>query len=653
MGLIALVHWYNEYVSVVLEVGQSVERASARIFKYGTDETVEGLRRAEVGALSFLYSSDGLRRISWNNVELVRAIAWPIRDENWGTYPVSVISESVAGDDGFALDIAFTVGDGRLRCDLGIRADATGVLQADLDMTPVNGVFSTNRAGFTVLHPINPIAGSALTILHSDGSSERSSFPELIRPDQPARDIRSLSYGVDGQSVEIAFAGETFEMEDQRNWSDASFKTYCVPLVHPFTYEIAQTTRQSITVRLTGKPTQQGADARRTGLAFEKTSGVAPDIGVALESGWLPRREAPEIPGSYCVLRTAPGAEDAAALAEHASRYPSFDLEIRLPDDGVVEDGLRATAELLSEQGLVPARVIALPESYLGSHQPVGPWPDGPTPNDVLARVREVFPASSVGGGMLTNFTEVNRCRPDPLRCDYVTHGLTAIVHAGDDMSVLETLETLPHIFASAAALSDGLPYRLGLCAIGMRSNPYGAAVAANPDQVRRTMARIDPRHRGVFGACFAVGLLAATQGTPVRSLCLGAPVGPFGLVYDPMGYPQDGYDGSDRAVYPIYHVAQEASEMAGRRRLDLQGLPDGVIGYGVETEGRRRMMIANIGDKASDLELPGTGHALCLDVESFDAATRNADWLVTSDRVQTKTLDLPPLSIAFVDFPR
>ena len=28
--------------------------------------------------------------------------------------------------------------------------------------------------------------------------------------------------------------GDVFEMEDQRNWTDASFKTYCTPLRQPF-----------------------------------------------------------------------------------------------------------------------------------------------------------------------------------------------------------------------------------------------------------------------------------------------------------------------------------------------------------------------------------------------------------------------------------
>ena len=37
--------------------------------------------------------------------------------------------------------------------------------------------------------------------------------------------------------------GETFETEDQRNWSDASFKTYGTPLHLPFPVEVEEGTR--------------------------------------------------------------------------------------------------------------------------------------------------------------------------------------------------------------------------------------------------------------------------------------------------------------------------------------------------------------------------------------------------------------------------
>lgn len=46
-------------------------------------------------------------------------------------------------------------------------------------------------------------------------------------------DIAGLAHQVRGVTVGIDFSGETFEMEDQRNWTDASFKTYCRPLARP------------------------------------------------------------------------------------------------------------------------------------------------------------------------------------------------------------------------------------------------------------------------------------------------------------------------------------------------------------------------------------------------------------------------------------
>ena len=80
-----------------------------------------------------------------------------------------------------------------------------------------------------------------------------------------------------------------------------------------------------------------------------------------------------------------------------------------------VVTGADAVADLRAAKAAVPgaARVIALPRGYLKSHQPEGPWPEGAGPMDLIPLVREVFPGAEVGGGMLTNFTEFNRCPPD------------------------------------------------------------------------------------------------------------------------------------------------------------------------------------------------------------------------------------------------
>jgi D-apionolactonase len=102
-------------------------------------------------------------------------------------------------------------------------------------------------------------------------------------------------------------------------------------------------------------------------------------------------------------------------------------------------------------------------------------------------------------------------------------------VHAADDLSVWQTLEALPDIFATAAEIVAGKPLHLGLLSIGMRSNPYGAAVAPNPDRLRLPMAMDDPRQGTGFAAAYAVAVLARAAAAGVGSLALAMPDGPLG----------------------------------------------------------------------------------------------------------------------------
>jgi hypothetical protein len=57
----------------------------------------------------------------------------------------------------------------------------------------------------------------------------------------------------------------------------------------------------------------------------------------------------------------------------------------------------------------------------------------------------------------------------------------TPIVHAADDRSVMETLETLPAIIDSAKSIAGGKAWRVGPSGIGTRDNPYGTKPTPNP----------------------------------------------------------------------------------------------------------------------------------------------------------------------------
>ncbi|MEZ4515963.1 MAG: hypothetical protein R3C44_03665 [Chloroflexota bacterium] len=94
------------------------------------------------------------------------------------------------------------------------------------------------RIGFCVLHPIEGIAGSSYQAETPDGMVY-GELPKLIAP-QTIRDgleeplFPSCSNLIiatpTGIKIRTDFEGDLFEMEDQRNWTDGSFKTYCTPL---------------------------------------------------------------------------------------------------------------------------------------------------------------------------------------------------------------------------------------------------------------------------------------------------------------------------------------------------------------------------------------------------------------------------------------
>ncbi len=275
--------------------------------------------------------------------------------------------------------------------------------------------------------------------------------------------------------------------------------------------------------------------------------GIVPLVALAAEPGLTGAATLPGLEGAPVLLRVAADA-GAGVIAPFANKGP-VTLEVVLAE-GAAPD-FAPLARACAEAGLVPARVVALPAAYMKSHQPDGIWPDGSRPMDMVAPLRAAFAGHLVGGGMFTNFTEFNRCRPDGARVDFVTYGSTAIVHAADDLSVLETLEALPDIHASGQAIAAGLPLHLGLFSIGMRSNPYAPTCLPNPGRERLPMVMEDPRQDTSFAAVFAAGVLAGAAMGGVASLALAMTDGPLGAM-------------AGGGCRPVYHLIRFAQGLAG-----------------------------------------------------------------------------------------
>lgn len=457
--------------------------------------------------------------LSFDGLEVVRGISAPVRDENWATLDFAVQSE-VLSPSSYLCHFLGSQGlfAGTFRVELD---DDTCTAEAVLTFAK-SAVL--NRAGFCLLHPIAGVAGSPLVIRHPDESETTTVFPALISPAQPAQNIAGLSHRIGDVKVDIWFEGDVFEMEDQRNWSDASFKTYCRPLglPRPFTVAEGEVVKQKVTVRLSGHPAPRRTE-QVAPLVVEM-----PQVMLAFGAGESSLSSLSIFPDLPVLARINTSTDDSTLVALAAR--PSVALELVV--DELEEIDL--LAQRCAAAGLSPVRVVALPRPYLQSHQVEGPWPPGASPTDCMRTARRAFPDAQVGGGSLTNFAEFNRCRPS-LDADFTTFGNTAIVHAADDFSVCQTLEAIPDIFASAQSIGAGKPLHLGLFSIGMRSNPYGADVVPNPEARRIAMAGYDPRQDLEFAGAYALAVLTLAAAAGVQSIALSMPDGPLGAVGRPI----------------------------------------------------------------------------------------------------------------------
>lgn len=183
--------------------------------------------RAGLWSLEFERWSGWIRNIRLGDVEVIRAIYAGVRGENWETFRGRVTtSHQCQQDDQFEVNWVVEIEEPAYRFE--------GRVTGNLDSIEIviqgesNSKFLTRRTGMCVLHPME-LAGLVCEAGHVDGSINQREFPIEVEPQQPFFDIRTLSYPAGSASIGLEFSGEVFEMEDQRNWTDASFKTYCRP----------------------------------------------------------------------------------------------------------------------------------------------------------------------------------------------------------------------------------------------------------------------------------------------------------------------------------------------------------------------------------------------------------------------------------------
>ena len=551
------------------------------------------------GPLRALFYRGDLRYMKIGPVEMVRRVYVAVRDTSWGTVEPELTEEQIRTDaDGFAIeydarhaqgDIDFTW-HATIRATAGTSAEGVPEATVTFEMDGVAGSsFRTSRTGFCLLHPLRGCVGQPVVIEHPDGSRERGEFPRLILPTQPFYDVVGMEQPFDGGcSLAVRFEGEVFETEDQRNWADGSFKTYCRPLRLPFPYplERGQRVRQSVRLRFTGKPV---AESREPFLQLhDEVSGRVPAIGLRLPT-----------PGKAM--------SDQNAVRLKALRLSHLRADVRLSDSGWQESlsgaagdasRLQVPLELaVHAAGPSEAPVAALAQAAGRAGVRAARWivyeAQRSTPStELMALARRHLAAGGAAalcGGTAGNFVDVNRWRPQRDLVPGLAYPITPQSHSTDDLSLIENLQAHGDTVATARAFAPGSQICLGPVVLHRRPDPFAAGMDGGEQQ-----AVPDPRQRLPLGAAWTLGSVASLAAFPPDSVTYYDTIGPFGVT-----------DGD--TLFPLYHVLGDVGEFGRCEVLRLSG-PDPlrVAALAMRNGPRLRLLLASFDPAPQVLALSG-----------------------------------------------
>ncbi|MBK7998133.1 MAG: hypothetical protein IPK15_05225 [Verrucomicrobia bacterium] len=576
---------------------------SVPILRAGGEATRAIELRAGPLTLSFEPDTAFVRHVRLGDHEVLRAVYAAIRDHNWATVlPKITIRKQEVGENSFllAFDALCQKGVVDYSWSGTVSGDASGTIRFAFSGES-HSDFQRNRIGICILHPIAECSGKAVNVLHTDGTSESGAFPKEISPHQPFFDIKSLSYEVvnTGIVAKIDVEGDVFEMEDQRNWSDASFKTYCTPQARPKPHPVKKGERveQSVTLSLGGKvrPILPVNVGRSPQLSIATTPVFPlPPIGLCSASHQRPlsAREIERLKSLRLAhLRLDLNLSDAGypALLEQVSNEAvqiGVGLHLALGFSADVE--AQAGALLAHLQRLKP-RVL----QWIVLHEA-----QNPAAETTVQRARGVLQAYApnvlFAAGTRDFFTEINRDRPPAGGASSVCYSNNPQVHAFDELTMIENLAGQYYNVETARTITPR-PVVVSPITLRIRGN---ASAASEKPGLAELPGDVDARQMSLFGAGWTIGSIArlATTGF-VHSLTYFETTGWRGLMETeagsllPAAFPSE-----SGMVFPMYHVFADIAEFGNCQVYPTHSthplLADGLTLR--DASGRRRVLVAN-----------------------------------------------------------
>jgi hypothetical protein len=590
-------------------------------------------------------------------------IYFAVRDHNWDTIEGEISGEKIKkGERQFHIsymshhrkgpvDITF-------RCE--IRGEKTGHIEYLIDGEPASA-FLKNRIGFCVLHPVSECIGKPCTIDHGNGVISEKKFPEWISPHQPFKDIRSMEWMVrEGVRAKVLFAGEVFETEDQRNWTDASYKTYCTPLDIPFPVKIeaGEKVRQKIEldISVVDTVTSQEFEDQEFSFSLDEDLGFnLPGIGLGASSvydkldhqtvnlikklspdhiRWDIDLQAENLPDKLKQIRNdLAGMETGACLALFFGEDPEEDYN-----------------RFLKETSAWKSRIIYL---ILLSRQ------DKTTPaqltSQLIPRIRADFPGVRIGGGTNAYFAELNRERVDQKDLDFIVYSVNPQVHAFDLASLTENLEAQYYTVRSARLFSPGKEIMISPVTFRPRFNPNatGAEIPPLPGELP---PQVDVRQMSLYGACWTLGSIKFLAEAGISRITFFETAGWRGIVQGPGDPPEPKIFRSRKGdVFPLYQVFKWLNRLGEVSVVRTSSSSPLVFnGLAVKQGNSFHAFLANFGTLEREVNIHGSAGPYLqrsLSIENVREFMHESDGEDIISGSEVTSILLPPVSISWISW--
>jgi D-apionolactonase len=544
----------------------------------GSDEARQDAVLVRAGNLTAEFVAGGLRYVRVGDIEVVRRIVVAVRDLAWNTLP-PVLSDVRITQDAQKFQITLTCRHEADDLDFVwkglIRGEADGSCSFSMDGRATTS-FPYRRIGICVLHPPEEVAGRSY-VASLGGSQFSGELPYLVAPPGPSAGVDvplvpafdRLSIAGREVTIDFSFTGDQFEIEDQRNWTDDSFKSYSrFPAVGDAPERMAAGTRlqQTVSISTTVRGHRPSLRPVTQLVVGEATGARMLDVGL-----------------SHADQSPPPTADAAGHLARMAPAHLRVDLHL---DAGGWPDRLERATRQAETLGCPLEVAVFLPEA---APSDFGRLAEAlaktrvrrvlvyradaeSTPGADVATVRKVLtglpPGTPFAGGTDLYFAQLNRTRPDVTMMDSVAFPITPQVHAADEESIIESAGGVRAVVRTAHSFCAGRPVLVSPISLRPRYNPDA------PDEPAESAAalpeNVDPRQMSMFGACWALVTMKVLAEERVSATTWLETLGPRGVIENDAAPPFAGHFPSrPDLVFPLYHVLRDACELREQPLLE------------------------------------------------------------------------------------